>query len=106
MIFALNYRSAQVINKEYFKNLNVKKAFKLHLASLHEILVILDSNNKITTYPLELQKDLKEDFEKFSLSFNIVEPKEKEINGFEIKGFGFDQQQGSVETVWQIQFAN
>jgi len=89
-------------HKELYAKTTIRDAFKLHLSSLHEVVVIVNQNNEVLTFPKALSSDMAQEFAHFNLHFNLVD---STATGFEIKGFNNPKSKAKTP-LWTLHFDN
>ena len=57
-VLACSSHTGAVKNHNILKDVNLRKAFKVHLNGNHEIVIMIDDKNKITTYPEHINQEI------------------------------------------------
>ena len=58
VLFICSPNSGAIRRKVHYENVKIRDAFKLHLSPMHEVLIIIDQNQKAHSYPEVLTQDL------------------------------------------------
>ena len=91
-------------HKNLYEKTQIRDAFKLHLSSLHEVVVIVNQDKAILTYPSILSPEMAKEFEHFNLHFNLID---QTYTGFEINGYNKKKiLSKSKSPLWTLHFDN
>lgn len=85
LVITVDPYNGEVKNTKLISGRQIKNTFKIHLASLHEIVLLVDSEKRTSFYPFQLTDEMRQEL--LHVSYYEFEETEK---GLDIVGHSFD----------------